>query len=86
MFNSPSTNELSILQKIDDSILIPAAQITLIEMIGKGMIRNLPCLCAFRLLTACFLGQFGVVYRGVLTKNGIPQPVAIKTIKRMICK
>ena len=29
------------------------------------------------------LGQVGVVYRGILTRNNIPQPVAMKTIKCM---
>ena len=29
-------------------------------------------------------GAFGVVYKGVYTKNGVPIDVAIKTIKRLV--
>ena len=29
-------------------------------------------------------GAFGVVYKGVYTKNGVPVDVAVKTIKRLV--
>ena len=68
------------MQKIDKRFLIPGTQLNQKEMIGKGA-----CDLIYQPHVALLilLGQVGVVYRGILTRNNIPQPVAIKTIKSM---
>ena len=70
-----------LMQQIDKRFLIPGIQLNLKEVIGKGS-----CDLMFQSYMALLilLGQFGVVYRGVLIKNDIPQPVAIKTIKSIM--
>ena len=64
------------MEQIDKRYLIPGVQLNQKEMIGKGTCD----LISFPYDTMT-LGQVGVVYRGILTRNNIPQPVAIKTIK-----
>ena len=66
---------LKLMQQIEPN-LISGIQLNLVEMVGKGIVT----INIYYKVTN-FTGQFGVVYRGTLIRNNIPQPVAIKTIK-----
>ena len=57
---------------------IPASQIDLHEAVGQGITDVL--LFIFIDLT----GEFGIVYRGLISTGDMPQVVAIKTLKGII--
>lgn len=58
---------------------IPWSAIALQETVGQGMQQSVYLVLY---LYDDILGEFGVVYRALLSiENGAPQPVAVKTLK-----
>ena len=61
--------------------IIAGSSITIQETVGQGMYNYSELLI---LINHC-LGEFGIVYRGVMTtENKIPKAVAVKTLKGTI--
>ena len=70
------TDQLTLQQLV--KFLIPASQIELHEAVGQG-ITDVSLFIIIDLT-----GEFGIVYRGLISTDDMPQVVAIKTLKGVI--
>ena len=73
------TDQLTLQQLV--KFLIPASQIELHEAVGQGITDV--SLFIF-IVIIIFSGEFGIVYRGLISTDDMPQVVAIKTLKGII--
>ena len=75
------------LRQLSDFI-IPGTQVRLLEALGQGNADHASVGYCFIVLSHTCTGEFGIVYRGLLLtecgEEGIPKPVAVKTLKGII--